>query len=1273
MEPTTRPLCAAAALLMLTATLPLGAQATTAPAKAKPTATATRPALAPRDLTKTPTVYVVGYAHLDTEWRWEYPQVIREYLWNTMHYNFDLFEKYPHYIFNFTGANRYRLMKEYFPEDYAKLKEYVAEGRWYPAGSSMEEGDVNAPSAEGIMRQVLYGNEYFRKEFGKASAEFMLPDCFGFPWSLPSILAHAGIKGFSTQKLVWGSSVPDQASTPPDGKGKGIPFNIGNWVGPDGKSVVAALNPGSYSASLPANFNDDSTWLNRAERNGTNYGVFTDYHYYGTGDTGGEPSEQSVFNVEQAVTTKGPLTVVSSNADQMFLDITRAEAAKLPSYSGEMELQNHSAGSLTSEGFEKRLIRKNELLADAAEKASIVAQWLGGRTYPMQRLNDAWTLEMAAHFHDVAAGTATPTAYEYAWNDGIIALNQFASVLTSATDAATTALNTQVQGTPVVVYNPLTISREDLVEASVPMATAPSAIKVVGPDGKVAVSQLDSWADGQGKVVFVAKAPSAGYAVYDVRTYAAGAPRDTGAGVFVVGAPSASSELRVSPSSLENARYRVTINSAGDVSSIFDKKLNKELLAAPARLALQEDSPNQWPAWNMDFNDEQSAPRGYVSGPARIAVTENGPARVAVTIERQVDSSKFVQTVRLSAGDGGNRVEFADAVDWKMMARDLKATFPLAAADTVATYNWGVGTIQRSNAYSRKFEVPTHQWIDLTDRSGAFGVAILTDCKNGSDKPNDNTIRLTLIRTPGELSSQGMGYNDQISQDFGHHEITYGLYGHAGDYRAGQSDWQGLRLNQPLIAFDAPKHMGALGKSFSLVKINDSRVGVMALKRAEASNELVIRINELDGKPQPNVEVMFAAPLTSAREVNGQEQPIGPATINGGGALTTSLTPFTIRSFAVRMAPPITHVTAPTSTPVTLAYDLAAASNDHTRSRGGFDAAGEALPAEMLPRSIAYAGVSFTLPAAKTGTPDAVVARGQEIQLPAGTYNRLYILAASADGDQTATFKVGNTPTNLTIEDWGGFIGQWDTRVSWKTVPALPPILDSAYNDTLRTNYENQLAYQARLDSVRRVGGDTEAVIAQGRGGRGRGGAGRGAGGGGGRGGRGAGESPALAASLAAAQESQNARQQASRERLLKLRVDSVACVGGDTTAFLASQTAGRGGRGGGGGGGGGGFGRGGATYPRTISVADQIAPGYIKRAPIAWYASHKHDKCGANEYYEYSYLFAYTLDIPAGARSFTLPNNDKIRILAATVAKESAAATPAQPLYDVLRGAPRR
>src|SRR5712692_5537795 len=542
--------------------------------------TGTAPAKQPRgsapviDLSRQPTLYVVGYAHLDTQWRWEYPQVIQEYLSKTMRNNFALFEKYPHYIFNFSGANRYRMMKEYYPADFQKLQLYVARGRWFPAGSSMEESDVNSPSAESIFRQILYGNEFFRREFGKASAEYMLPDCFGFPASLPSILALSGVKGFSTQKLVWGSSAPAGGPESLEKTPEGIPFNVGVWVGPDGESVLAGLNPGAYdggvdtdlSKPLPA-IPPDTTlqdvqnklqtvrakldqqqksghasdpndikesihlqeqqkvlaridaeraqerhqgdWAARVEQNGKVTGVYTDYHYYGTGDIGGAPREDYVKRLE-AIVTKGttslpleglkdelsdgewppvkvgggPVHVISANAERMFLDITPSQAAGLPRYTGEMELTNHSAGSLTSQAYQKRWLRKEELLADAAEKASIAAEWLGGRAYPMQRLTEAWTLLMGGHFHDIAAGTATPKSYEFAWNDDVIAMNQFAGVLTNATEAVSAALNTEAKGVPLVVFNPLNISREDVVEGSVSFPGGmPKQVHVTGPDG----------------------------------------------------------------------------------------------------------------------------------------------------------------------------------------------------------------------------------------------------------------------------------------------------------------------------------------------------------------------------------------------------------------------------------------------------------------------------------------------------------------------------------------------------------------------------------------------------------------------------------------------------------------------------------------------------------------------------------------------------------------------------------------------------------------------
>lgn len=1157
------------------------------------------------DLKTQPTLYVVGYAHLDTEWRWEYPQVIDEYIPNTMHRNFDLFEKYPHYIFNFSGANRYRFMKEYYPQDFARVQKYVAEGRWFPAGSSMEEGDVNAPSPEAIIRQILYGNDWFRREFGKASAEYMLPDCFGFPADLPTILATSGVKGFSTQKLTWGSSAPGGGLESMEKTPEGTPFNVGVWTGPDGESVMAALNPGSYSGGIytdlsaptpplppdtalaaaqdamhqlsaqfaaeeakgeklqPADvekFNGlrnqiaqlnvdrqneelshfQSDWADRVQNNGKVTGVFTDYHYFGTGDIGGAPDEASVKRLEAIVTHgqasmppagyvrfpdeaqenwpetqvgNGPVHVVSADADQMFLDLTPSEEAALPEYTGEMELTNHSAGSLTSQAYQKRWLREEELLADAAEKSSVAAAWLGGRTYPLERLNDAWTLVMGGHFHDLAAGTATPKAYEFAWNDDVIALNQFATVLKSATQAVSSALNTQTEGIPLVVYNPLNIDRDDVVDADVRFPGGmPEDVSVTGPDGRAVPAQISN-----GKVLFAAHVPSVGYAVYNVQ------PGRKAAGEAAT--------LHVTEDSLENQYYRVKIDSNGDIASIFDKHLGRELLAAPMRLAISYDNPAQWPAWNMDWDQEQAPPREYVGGPVKAQIVENGPARVALEITRETAGSKFSQTIRLSAGDAGKRVEVANVIDWNTRESNLKEVFPLTAHDQTATYNLGIGTIQRPNARPRKFEVLGHQWVDLTDASGAFGATILTDDKNGSDKPNDNTIRLTLIRTPGTRG----GYHDQGTQDIGHHEFVFGIAGHAGDWRQGQTDWQGERLNDRLIAFQTEKHAGSLGRSVSLVKVSNPRIRIMALKKAEQSDELVLRLVELDGKPEPDVRISFPTGIRSAREVNGQEQPVGPAVVKDG-SLVTSFTAYQPRTFALRLDAATAHVAPVRSEPVSLQYDLAGASTDGTPVSGGFDGQGNALPAEMLPQTLPFEGVDFHLAPAHNGTPDAVVAKGQSLQLPQGNYNRLFILAAAVDGDQKADFRIGERTASLNIEDWGGFIGQWDDR-QWK-------------------------------------GGE---VTTPARGGR-----------------------PA------------------------RTEHDDYAEMTG-------------------------------------------IRPGYIKRASLAWYCSHHHDASGKNVAYSYSYLFGYSVDLPAGVRTITLPRNDKVRILAISVAQENPAVQPARPLYDTL------
>jgi alpha-mannosidase len=378
---------------------------------------------------------------------------------------------------------------------------------------------------------------------------------------------------------------------------------------------------------------------------------------------------------------------------------------------------------------------------------------------------------------------------------------------------------------------------------------------------------------------------------------------------------------------------------------------------------------------------------------------------------------------------------------------------------------------------------------------------------------------------------------------------VYGLAGHESDWRQGQTDWQAYRLNEPLLAFESPKHAGALGKSFTLFNLNNTRIRVLALKRAERTDEIIVRLVEIDGKEAGNVHLTFAAPVIAARELDGQERPVGPATIKAGEILT-SFSPFQLHTFALQLAPATKRLLISKEQQVALNYDSSVSTREGRPTDGCFDCSldrptapqGKALPAEQLPRVIGYAGVHFNLAPAGPGGPNAVTAHGQTIHLPSGTFTRLYLLAAAAGGDQIASFNAGTQPVQLTIQEWTGFIGQWDDRI-WRReeqpipqrpgAPALPP-------GPQRT------------------------------------------------------------------------------------RINEYAEMMG-------------------------------------------LRPGFIKRADVAWFSSHRHDEGGADEPYAYSYLFAYSIDLPPNAHTFTLPDNDRIRILAVTVSSEHERVQPVQPLYDTL------
>lgn len=940
--------------------------------------------------------YLVSNAHFDTQWNWDVQRSISEYVPKTMHQNLMLMDKYPNYIFNFEGGIKYYWMKEYYPAEYELVKKRIAEGRWHVTGSTWDATDANIPSPESTSRNILYGQLFYKDEFGVKGTDIFLPDCFGFGYTLPALASHAGLIGFSTQKLQW-------RHKPFHGNSK-IPFEIGLWEGIDGSRVMLVADGKSYVTQWK-----DEDLSNNARLSDivAKSPIKSVYHYYGTGDTGGAPTIESVRSVEKGIAGKGPVEIISATSDQLYKDYLPFDKhPELPVYKGELLMDVHATGCYTSQAAMKLYNRRNELLADAAERSAVAADWLGAMDYPKNTLTEAWKRFIWHQFHDDLTGTSIPRAYEFSWNDELISLKQFGNVLTSAVGAVSRALDTRVNGIPVILYNPLAIPVSENIEIEIPATKATDSFVVYDENGKVLPTQTGKFSNGKMTLIVTANVPSCGYVVYDIRK----------------GKSNLKTNVKVNNNSIENSIYRVSLDANGDIASIFDKKNNRELVKSgkAIRLALiTENESFAWPAWEILKTAVDKTPVS-ISENVKISIAVQGAVRSALKVERTYGKSNFVQYIRLNEGTQADRIDIVNEIDWQTTNALLKAEFPLSVSNPEATYDLGLGSIKRGNNTDIAYEIFAQKWADLTDKKGDYGVAVMNDSKYGWDKPDDNTLRLTLLHTP---KTKG-GYAYQDKQDFGKHIFTYSIVGHAADYiKAGIVSKAELLNQQPQAFIATNKHAGNLGKAFSLVQINNENVLIKTIKQAEKSDEYVIRLYETSGKGQQQATLSFPARILSAEELNGIEEVTGAAKF-AGNDLKTGINAFGIKTFKVKLANAGKAALATTeSTPVTLPFDTKATTYNAFRNTTNFDGKGNSFAAELFPETIDFKGVRFNL--AGADEPNALKCRGQIISLPQGNFNRLYLLVASTAGDTKVNFKVDQQSSEVIVPSYTGFIGQW--------------------------------------------------------------------------------------------------------------------------------------------------------------------------------------------------------------------------------------------------------
>jgi alpha-mannosidase len=947
-----------------------------------------------RQTPQEPRLYVVATSHLDTQWRWTVRDVIRKFLPRTLRENFTLFDVFPEYVLSFEGAFRYMLVEEYYPGEFERLKSWVKAGRWRLAGSMLDAPDTNLASAESMIRHILYATRYFDRSFGRSSKDIFLPDCFGFPFSLPTIAVHCGVLGFSSQKFgMW--------MAPAD-----VPFDVGLWEGPDGAQLPAAIKPGGYGERLTENLSRSRIWHRRLRERQRKGEIALGLKYFGVGDRGGSPDEASLYWLSRSVSEVGPVQVVHSGSDQIFIDLREDEREKLPIHRGELLLPTHGTGCWTSHAILKRWNRQNELLADSAERAAVLASWLAQFPYPGEQLRGDWTRFLWHQMHDDLTGTSIPSAYEITWNDLALSGNRFTSLLTDAVSALSRELDTDTAGIPVVLFNPLAFARRETRSVHIRIDDrAVESVNVYDPDGEEVRSQVVSRSTNSIEVIFCATVPPLGLAVYEVR------PSDRPCEI--------PSDLSVSEDSLENGRFLIDIDARGDIAQIYDKELGRDLLSATARLELLADRSPRWPAWEIKYETLRATPEP-VTGPVERSIVEGGPARAALRLRRRHAGSTITQTVRLSAHSICGWIEIETAAEWRTRGRLLKARFPLAAENDVATYDLGCGVVERGINAPSKHEVPAHQWADVTDRDGQWGVSVLSDCKYGWDRPDVQTLRLSLLRSPRTVRK----FPHQATQDFGQHRFTYAIYPHAGTWSAGGTVTAASQFNQRLLAFQADRHSGRLGRTMSLIEIDSAAVAVRAMKRAEEGQEIVLRLQESAGE-QTRATIVVGEAIGSAREIDGCEKDLGGAQVEDGG-LHTGFRPFEPKSFALRLTPPAIRVPPLQTSPVALEYDIEALSF-HSRQRVcNFDGQGHSIPGELFPSDLMSGEIPFRLARSAPDCAHCVSCRGQELSLPVTDSNVLFLLATAAGShDISAAFRTGSRAVNLKVHSWERPIGAW--------------------------------------------------------------------------------------------------------------------------------------------------------------------------------------------------------------------------------------------------------
>ena len=824
------------------------------------------------------TIHITGNSHIDMAWLWPWTETV-EVVRNTFASALQLMREYPDLTFTMGSAQTYAWMEEKYPSLFEEIRQRVKEGRWEIVGGMWVEPDLNMPDGESLVRQILYGKRYFKQRFNVDVKIGWNPDSFGYNWQLPQIYKRSGLDYFVTQKIYWNDTTK-------------FPHKLFWWQAPDGSKILTYF-PHDYANSIqPEKMAKDlsmyapSMWKADAGKNAAPPGQLEMMYLFGVSDHGGGPTRE---DLDTALQLRDPKVVFPKEefgtAGAYFANLEKHLAdLNIPTWKDELYFEYHR-GVQTTQAETKRHNRKSEVMLLNAEKLASIAS-LYGEKYPKAGFETAWKDVLFNQFHDILPGSGIAVNY-------VDAARKDEQVQRFGREVVANSLRTISQrvdtlGPSVLVFNPLSWERTDVVEASVQLPNEIAGVSVMGPGGKLAAAEVLSTdsATNTAHVRFLAtKVPSIGYNAYRI-----------------VNAPSAkpTTALQATPTSLENEFFRIVVDAkTGCITSVIDKANGAEALASPQPgdgipamnpdgkpcgnlLQVFVDKPKQWDAWNIDADFIKH--HTDLLEADEVKLVEHSPLRAVIRVKKHFQNSTFEQDITMYAAVP--RIDVNMRADWHEKHQLLKVVFPLEATNERATFEIPYGSIERPTTRrtpeeQAKFEVPALRWADLSNATQGF--SLLNDSKYGYDAKN-NVLRLSLLRAPEWPDPHA---------DEGKHEFTYSLYPHAKDWKSAMTVHRGYELNYPLLTYVTSAHTGMLPATHSFFSSDANGTVITAIKQAEDGNDLLVRMYEWEGKPA-TVKLSLPAGATAGSATDLMEA-------DDSTAPSTTIAPFEIKTVRVKV------------------------------------------------------------------------------------------------------------------------------------------------------------------------------------------------------------------------------------------------------------------------------------------------------------------------------------------------------------------------------------